>query len=67
MTALNTALFHIRPQRNEWLVVEEAGDIGGVFATLMSAVEFVRREARRFRSARTIIEFASRAVGDRGL
>jgi hypothetical protein len=59
MTAVTTALFHIRPQRGQWLVVEEAGDIGGVFATLMSAVEFVRREARRFRGARTIIEFPS--------
>jgi hypothetical protein len=60
MTAASTtALFHIRPQRGEWLVLEEAGDIGGIFATLVSAVEFVRREARRYRSARTIIEFAS--------
>jgi hypothetical protein len=57
------ASFHIHrePSRGAWVVEEEASrEIGGVFATLVAALDFVDGESRRFQRARAVIEFAPR-------
>jgi hypothetical protein len=54
-----SALFRIRPQGAEWVLVEEGQQIGGIFATLVAALEFAAREGHRFQEARTVIELAS--------
>jgi hypothetical protein len=59
------ASFHIHrePSRGAWVVEEEASrEIGGIFATLIAALEFVDGESRRFQQARAVIEFAPRAA-----
>jgi hypothetical protein len=55
---MGAAVFRIRPQGGSWSVVEETSryEIGGVFFTLVAALQFVDRESRRFHGARTIIE-----------
>lgn len=45
------------------MVEEEASrEIGGVFATLVAALDFVDGESRRFQRARAVIEFAPRTA-----
>ena len=44
---MSQASFRIRPDRGIWVVVEEGGGrVGGVFATLIAALEFVDGEVR---------------------
>jgi hypothetical protein len=52
-------VFRIRPVRREWVVAEDAHEIGGIFSTLVAALQFADREARRFQGARVIIEVSS--------
>ena len=59
------ASFHIHkdPGQRAWVVEEEANrQIGGVFATLLAALDFVDGESRRFQGARAIIEFSPPAA-----
>jgi hypothetical protein len=51
-------LFRIRPLRREWVVAEDEHGLGGIFITLVAALDFARREARRFQGARVVIELA---------
>ncbi len=61
---MSTASFHIRRDGATWVVVEESagGEIGGIFSTLIAALEFVDGEACRFRQARAIIDLTPRAA-----
>jgi hypothetical protein len=56
---MTKALFRIHPVRGEWVVEEQAREIGGIFTTLVAALEFVAREARRFQGARAVIDLPS--------
>jgi hypothetical protein len=58
---MDRASFHIHrdPRRSGWVVIEEGHrEIGGVFTTLIAALDFVGEEARRFRGAKAVIEFS---------
>jgi hypothetical protein len=59
------ASFHIRRGHGSWIVSEENGGhaIGGVFATLIAALDFVDGESRRFGEATAVIELTPRADG----
>jgi hypothetical protein len=48
-------------------VVEEEGsrEIGGIFATLVAALDFVDGESHRFHQARAVIELPRRASRSR--
>jgi hypothetical protein len=51
---MGTASFHIRQRDGVWVVDEtHARQIGGIFATLVAALEFVDAEAPRFRETST--------------
>jgi hypothetical protein len=57
------ASFHIHrdQDRGAWVVEEEASrQIGGVFSTLVAALDYVDSESRRFQKAQAVIEFAPR-------
>ena len=58
------ASFHVHRDRGSWVVVEENSgrEIGGVFTTLVAALDFVDHEARRFVEARTVIDLSPRAA-----
>ncbi len=59
------ASFHIHkdPGQGAWVVEEEANrQIGGVFATLVAALDFVDGESRRFQKSRAVIEFSPRTA-----
>jgi hypothetical protein len=64
---MGQASFHIRRDHGSWIVVEENSGrgIGGVFTTLVAALDFVDGEARRFLAARAVIELSPRATPDR--
>ncbi len=51
---------HREPGRGTWLVEEDGREIGGMFATLLAAIDFVDAESRRFQGARAIIELSPR-------
>jgi hypothetical protein len=57
------ASFHIFREGGSWVVVEESSghEIGGIFTTLVAALDFVDGEARRFLQARAVIELSRRA------
>jgi hypothetical protein len=57
---------HREPGRGTWVVEEEGREIGGMFATLLAAIDFVDAESRRFEETRAVIEFAPRSLGDTG-
>jgi hypothetical protein len=62
------ASFHIRKDQGKgaWVVEEEDNhQIGGFFATLVAALDFVDGEARCFQQARAVIDFAPRAARQR--
>ena len=52
------ASFHIHREssRGSWVVEEEGHEIGGMFATLVAALDFVDAESRRFQQARAIVQ-----------
>jgi hypothetical protein len=56
------ASFHIHRDQGHgsWVVEEASHEIGGVFATLVAALDFVDGEARRFREARAVIDLTRR-------
>jgi hypothetical protein len=58
------ASFHIHrePSRGTWVVEEEGHEIGGMFATLVAALDFVDGESRRFQEARAVIQLMPRAA-----
>ncbi len=59
------ASFHIHMDMGQgaWVVEEEASrQIGGLFATLVAALQFVADESRRFQRARTVVELSPRAA-----
>ena len=59
------ASFHIHrdPGQGAWVVEEEdSRQIGGLFATLIAALDFVDGESRRFQQARAVIELSPRAA-----
>ncbi len=62
-TAMNTAesvVFRIRRSGRAWLVMEETHEcaLGGIFATLVAALEFVDGEAARYRQAQAIVDLS---------
>jgi hypothetical protein len=61
--AMADASFHIHrdPGRGAWVVEEkESRHIGGLFATLAAALDYVDRESIRFERARAVIELSPR-------
>jgi hypothetical protein len=54
---------HREPGRGTWVVEEDGREIGGMFATLVAAVDFVDTESRRFQEARAVIELSPRLRG----
>jgi|HubBroStandDraft_4_1064222.scaffolds.fasta_scaffold531065_2 hypothetical protein len=57
------ASFHIHrdPGHGTWVVEEEDNrEIGGIFATLLAALDFVDGESRRFQVAQAVIELSPR-------
>ncbi len=59
------ASFHIHrdPRRRVWVVEEEGSrHIGGLFATLAAAVDYVDKESSRFERARAVVELRSHSV-----
>jgi hypothetical protein len=58
------ASFHIHRDHGSWVVVEENSghEIGGIFTTLVAALDFVDHEARRFLEARAVIELSPRTT-----
>ncbi len=60
---MSQASFHIHRDHGSWVVVEENShrEIGGIFTTLVAALNFVDGEARRFLRARAVIELSPRA------
>jgi hypothetical protein len=58
------ASFHIHrePNRGAWVVEEEGREIGGLFATLLAALDFVHGESRRFQATRAVIELSPLSV-----
>jgi hypothetical protein len=63
LQAMGQASFHIHRDHGSWVVVEESSghEIGGIFKTLVAALDFVDGEARRFLKARAVIELSPRA------
>jgi hypothetical protein len=61
---MGQASFHIHRDHGSWVVVEETSGraIGGIFTTLVAALDFVDHEARRFLEARAVIEFSPRTA-----
>jgi hypothetical protein len=61
---MGQASFHIHRDHGSWVVVEETSgrEIGGVFTTLIAALDFVDHEARRFLGARAVIELSPRTA-----
>ncbi len=55
-----TVSFHIQRDGGAWVVADDGRAIGGIFATLVAALDFVDREAARFRQARAVIELSPR-------
>jgi hypothetical protein len=55
--------FHIHRDHGSWIVVQESSghEIGGIFTTLVAALNFVDGEARRFEQVRAVIELTPRA------
>ncbi len=54
---MGNASFRIRQRGRTWVVEEtHSRQIGGIFSTLVAALEFIDGEAHRFREARTVIE-----------
>ncbi len=55
--------FRIHRERGSWVVVQESSgqEIGGIFTTLIAALNFVDGEARRFQQACAVIELTPRA------
>jgi hypothetical protein len=55
--------FHIHRRHGTWIVYEESSgrEIGGIFATLIAALDFVDGESRRFGEATAVIELTPRA------
>jgi hypothetical protein len=51
---------HREPGRGAWVVEEDGREIGGMFATLLAAIDFVDTESRRFQEARAVIELSPR-------
>ncbi len=51
---------HREPGRGTWLVEEDRREVGGMFATLLAAIDFVDVESRRFQEARAVIELSPR-------
>jgi hypothetical protein len=60
---MGQASFRIRRVGGTWVVFEENSgrEIGGVFATLIAALDFVDGEARRFHQATAVIDLTPRA------
>jgi hypothetical protein len=59
------ASFHIHLDvgQGAWVVEEEASrQIGGIFATLLAALQFAAGESRRFQRARTVVELSPRVT-----
>jgi hypothetical protein len=57
------ASFHIHQDQDQgaWVVEEEASrQIGGVFSSLVAALDYVDSESRRFQKAQTLVELAPR-------
>ena len=53
---------HREPGRGTWVVEEERREIGGLFATLLAALDFVSGESRRFQGVRAVIELPPRGA-----
>jgi hypothetical protein len=54
---MGTASFRIRQRGGAWVVEEtHARQLGGIFSTLVAALEFIEGETHRFREACTVIE-----------
>ena len=54
---MGTASFRIRQRGGYWVVEEtHARQLGGIFSSLVAALEFIDGEAHRFREACTVIE-----------
>lgn len=60
---MSAVSFHIRRDGESWVVAQESGgrELGGIFSTLVAALEFVDGEACRFQDARAVIELSPRA------
>jgi hypothetical protein len=65
MSTTDAISFRIRRSGRAWLVLEETHDcaLGGIFSTLVAALEFVDGEAARYQQAEAIVEL-SRASGE---
>jgi hypothetical protein len=65
LESMGHASFHIHRDQQSWVVVEESSgnEIGGIFKTLVAALDFVDGEARRFLKARAVIELSPRVDG----
>jgi hypothetical protein len=61
---MGQASFRIHRDHGSWVVVEENSgrEIGGLFSTLIAALDFVDHEARRFLEARAVIELSPRTT-----
>jgi hypothetical protein len=54
---MSIASFFVRQRGRVWVVEESRGrQIGGIFATLVAALEFVDRESFRLRETCTVVE-----------
>lgn len=64
-TTAEVISFRIRRSGRTWLVFEEtaARAIGGIFATLAAALDFVDGEAARYRSAQAIVDLSRTPAG----
>jgi hypothetical protein len=65
MATAEAISFRIRRNGRVWLVLEETRQraLGGIFATLAAALEFVDGEAARYRKAEAIVDL-SRTNGE---
>jgi hypothetical protein len=60
MNAADAILFRIRRSGRAWLVMEETHEsaVGGIFSTLVAALEFVDGESARYRQAEAIVDLS---------
>jgi len=64
MNAADTISFRIRRSGRAWLVMEETHErsLGGIFSTLVAALEFVDGESARYRQAEAIVDLTRVSV-----
>jgi hypothetical protein len=64
MNTADMVSFRIRRSGRAWLVMEETYEcaLGGIFSTLVAALEFVDGEAARYRQAEAIVDLSRVSV-----